>query len=266
MMIAKIVAEDKSYDEVLRSKEGVANPTIIHTLKKYFNFWNRVLPPGSYPTLSTEPAVAKVRIEDKNYKWIDRGPLHAGVLTTVALHRVTNGWRAKANRVMDAFMCRSFTVPDGIKVIPSEEAELIRMPYCQSCHATLEPLSQFFGRWPNLGNDSNFYYDPSAAVSSVGRLAGKEDADTRGLALIMSSLPDFNECAVKRAFHFAVGREMTTYEEETILAPVTEKFVASGKKLWPIIRDFTVNYTRSQCQRSTQPIIKLYSFTQRLLS
>lgn len=234
IMAARIVAEDLSWDDVLRGSKRLVTGPLADFLRRFGRGFMDAAPPNTYGDVTTGD-VARVAAADQRFHWVQGGNLNAGVLSTLAFQRFTNGWRAKANRTLGAFLCSGFTVPDGVAQVPSAESELIRKPYCQSCHVTLEPLSQFFGRWPTLG-DTNYFYNEATGVSAIGHYGGVEDSDTAGLARILTNSDKFNECAVRRAFEFIVGRPMTQLEEMTMLAPLTQDFVAGDKRVWPIMQ------------------------------
>jgi len=90
-------------------------------------------------------------------KWIKvkLGPEHAGILTTPAflLRFQTN--RARANRFYNTFLCQPFQPPDS--GIPVSDAAALAQPDlqkragCKYCHALLEPVSSFWGRWTENG-------------------------------------------------------------------------------------------------------------------
>jgi hypothetical protein len=234
-IVARVVQEDRPFDDVLRSTQGLLSGVQRHFLKAFGAILWLVLPPGSYPGLRAQLA-AETPAPSAPPAWVERGPLHAGVLTTVGFLRTSNGWRSMANRAQSAFLCREFAVADDVKQVASEQADLTKKPYCQNCHAVLEPLAQFFGRWPNLGNDSNYYYNASPAVSAVGAYGGMTDGDTVGLARVLTAQRDFDACAVKRAFDFVVGRPMTSDEAAQLLEPLTAELAANGRRVWPIMR------------------------------
>ena len=127
-MIAKTVREGKKYSSILTTSKGLVNGYLLHYLKNFdpifrkqyqryqrfndneLNPENRVVyitKPNDYPNIAN--ALPKVNITDKKYYWIERGGSHhAGILTTFAFHRATNGRRAKANKARAALLCRDF--------------------------------------------------------------------------------------------------------------------------------------------------------------
>lgn len=238
MIAAGIIQNDRPWEDVLRGTDG----PMTGTMEKFLsNSWgSRILanmPPGSYKDGSGESTLDSNRSgTDRSWKWKERGGLHAGVLTTMAFQKATNGWRAKAALSLEAFLCRQFAVPEGVAVLPSAEVDLTRKPYCQSCHSVLEPLSYFFGRWPNVGN-TNYSYNPTASVVSSGVFEGMSNADTNGLAKVYTSTQDFHTCGVTRAFEFMVGREMSPEEVVSILPRLTNVYQSSGGRIAPVFKE-----------------------------
>jgi len=237
ILAAAIIRDNRPWEEVLRSTGAPITGTMESFLSS--SFGSRItenMPPGSYRDKNGEPALSSARgYQDRSWTWKERGALHAGVLTTMAFQKSANGWRAKSATAMEAFLCRAFVVPTGVAVLPSEEADLTRRPYCQSCHSVLEPLSLFFGRWPNVGN-LNYFYDPGSDKVASGVFDGVSNADTNGLAKIFTSTRDFHDCAVSRAFEFIVGREMSKQEHVALFPRLVSVYKESGGRILPVLQ------------------------------
>ena len=78
-------------------------------------------------TLNSYPELDNMQIdnEDDSFHWIERGGnKHAGVLTTIAFHRATNGRRAKANLARSALLCREFVDPPGVVPLAQDRRKL----------------------------------------------------------------------------------------------------------------------------------------------
>jgi hypothetical protein len=235
ILIAKIVQEGRPWDDVVRSTDGVMTGVMEDFLAS--DWGARVMlamPPGSYKN-GSESILTRSDPNNRKWKFVSKGALHAGVLTTITFQKAFNGWRAKSNAALGAFLCRQFSVPEGTAIVPSEESDLTRRPYCSSCHSVLEPLSQFYGRWPNLGS-TNFIYNPSAGVTANGSFEGMSDADTNGLGRVLSNTVDFEDCAVRSTFEFLAGREMTTNESAAYLSDWSKTYRESGKKIIPLMK------------------------------
>ena len=53
--------------------------------------------------------------------------------------------RARAAAIYNDFLCKSFSAGQA-ELSPSDEPDLTKRAGCQTCHATLEPLSAYFAR------------------------------------------------------------------------------------------------------------------------
>ena len=115
-----------------------------------------LFPNNEYPEGRSEYKQANAGNE--NLFWVARGDKHAGIISTPAFQMITNGYRAKANRVYEAFTCNKFSVPIG-SIPDSEDSnpDLTQREYCSHCHKALEPMADFFKKWPDMGQGSYAY-------------------------------------------------------------------------------------------------------------
>ena len=236
MIAAMVIRDARPWEDVLRTSEAPMTGALESFLASAWG--SRILenmPSGSYRKDGELILDATRNVNDRNWVWRDRGPLHAGVLTTIAFQKAFNGWRAKSASSLDAFLCRVFAVPEGVAVLPSAEVDLTRKPYCQSCHSVLEPLSLFFGRWPNLGNN-NFIYNPGADRVATGSFENMTNADTNGLAKVYTSTKDFHDCGVARAFELMVGRSMNQQELISAMPALQKVYRDGGNQILPVLQ------------------------------
>ena len=265
IMMAKTVREQKKYSQIITTSLGVVNGHYLHFLKNFDRVitkqyrrkksWNannfttddRLIliiednPLNSYP----ESTNKKIDLNDQRYQWIERGGnKHAGILTTIAFQRATNGWRAKVNKARSALLCREFIDPVGAKADPDDQRKLEERAYCGGCHKYLEPLSRFFHRWPDTGNDNNYFYDHLAEplttsyqdsyCSTCGDVTGN---DVRGYAeIIISSDDGFKQCAVRQAFEYIIKRPMNTDELRLLLPGLVKVYDDNKENLWMVMR------------------------------
>lgn len=250
ILIASVIRDNRPWEDVLRSTEAPISGTMESFLASSFGSRIREnMPPGSYRLNNGDLVLNSARgYQDRTWIWKDRGPLHSGVLTTMSFQKSANGWRAKSAVSMEAFLCRSFVVPEGIAVLPSAETDLTRRPYCQSCHSVLEPLSLFFGRWPNVG-DVNYLYDPGSNRVAAGSFEGISNADTNGLGRVYTSTQDFQNCAVSRAFEFIVGREMDQQEYVSLFPRLLSVYKTGGGRILPVFREIASSKLFSRGQQ-----------------
>ncbi|MBS2018604.1 MAG: hypothetical protein JST00_37405 [Deltaproteobacteria bacterium] len=123
-------------------------------------FWKRnlaALPPLRISANAPEPTEPLPTNPDWSAPWsvIDRGPLHAGVLTlpVYLLKFQTN--RGRANRFRIAFMNEHFVPPADPTPqagCSTDAADLTKRCVCQYCHAKLEPMATAFGRLAEAGS------------------------------------------------------------------------------------------------------------------
>ena len=96
-------------------------------------------------------ALPVVPYEDTSWHEYLRDPEHAGVLTTPAYLGRFPTWRARVAQFRASFMCRPFS--PGSAALPSpddpctREPNLARRCGCKNCHAAIEPMTAWFGRW-----------------------------------------------------------------------------------------------------------------------
>lgn len=233
---AKLVQDGASWDGMVTGTRVPVNGPMAKFLSLFGGYFGAVAPPGAYPGRTSDAVFTGADATNlDDWRWVEGGPREAGILTSLAFQRVTNGWRAKANRAMNALLCRSFSVPEGTPQPPSTETDLTKKPYCSECHRILEPMARFFGRWPNVGNGNNYRYDPVAPAA--GEFNGVTGDDVPAFGRILAGMEDYDRCAVRRAFEFVMARRMTDEERATLLRPLTARFVANGKRLWPVMRE-----------------------------
>jgi len=234
MLIAKLIQDDRDFRTALTTTQTVL-PGAVETflasrqgsmiLNQAAGNWSQSLV-GNQSTRKT-------------WRWIERGAGNAGVLTTPQFHQVTNGYRAKANRTYESFLCRQFVIPPGVTDTDPEEPDLTKRQPCASCHIELEPLGNMFKRWPELG--TNFLYN--RALDATGGFTpqptGKFEAgsDVPDLAQLIVKDFRFAECTVQRAFEFLVGESPDDYDIEHHFPQWIKTLEANDYKVWPVMEE-----------------------------
>ncbi|MBM4381062.1 MAG: hypothetical protein FJ086_17455, partial [Deltaproteobacteria bacterium] len=147
---------------------------------------------------AAEPVPARPFTEEA-WEEVDRGGLHAGVLTLPAwfLRFQTN--RSRANQFRIAFECEAFEPPSqleapgsGSPACHADGTDLTQRCTCRYCHRQLEPLAASFGAFAEAGTtllDAAAF--PRTLASCVGSTAGlcrrfyvtDADADNPGALL-----------------------------------------------------------------------------------
>ena len=128
----------------------------------------------------------------------------------------------------------SIRSPTWNAIVPSDEPDLTKRPYCAICHAALDPLATFWERWAPVAT-GNYRYDPSQ--SAQGTFNGQSGTDISGLANIFTQSEDFRTCSVERAFEYLVGRSMHDDEKTNMLPPLKDKLSNQNFNLWNIMLD-----------------------------
>lgn len=245
-LIAKTVVEDRPWPEILTTKEGAGNAAFLTFISRpEVSGEYRKLSGGAdpFPGIASNPALPDALADPSGrilltntgseFARYTRAGHHAGVLTTAAFVRQFNGARAYANSSRQTFLCREFTVPEGVAQVVSSEPDLTKKPFCSTCHITLEPLSDFWRAWPAVGQ-ATFYYYPTGRDQS-GAYNGVSGSGVVSLASIYADTHDFDSCAVKRSFEFLVGRSMSPEEMTSYLPPLTDLYRSKGEKVWPVM-------------------------------
>lgn len=237
MIAARVIADGRPWEDVLRATDAPMTGAQEAFLTREWG--SRILensPAGTYRENGELTLDATRPSFDRRWEWRERGDLHAGVLTTISFQKAFNGWRAKSASSLEAFLCRVFEVPPGVAVLPSAEVDLTRKPYCQSCHSVLEPLSLFFGRWPNLGGNNNYLYDSGSDRVATGVYENMNNADTNGLARVYTSTKAFHDCGVARAFEMMVGRAMNEREMISMMPTLQRAYRDGGNRILPVFK------------------------------
>lgn len=110
----------------------------------------------------------------------NRGDLASGFLTMPVFLTKYGSRRARAHVLWNAFACKDF-IAGNLALKPSTEPDLTKRDGCNTCHATLEPLSAYFSRV----QESTWNYLPQDKFPTV---AGKPffdgNPDLKGQACI----------------------------------------------------------------------------------
>lgn len=238
-------------------------------------FWKKHLAQAfSFRLLYTLPDQDE-EIRDVAYSagWaeVNRGGLHAGVVTLPGYLLRFQTDRARANRYSNAFMCRPFEPPKQLVQeggCSENGTDLSQRCYCQSCHRRLEPLSQHWALFAEAGstqitdrvalptsqpscvgsnNDrcKRFYVtEPDAPEAVRGLLRAFEwstlhpeylPAVTTGpkrQAEEILATGEFADCTVRRMFRYFLKRDVdSTGAERELFQTLKRDFISSGYDL-----------------------------------
>lgn len=232
MLIAKIVQDDRDFRTILTTTQTTL-PGASETFLRSKGSMISAQGAGDWSALVANQS------ERKEWRWIERGAGNAGVLTTPQFHQVTNGYRAKANRTYESFLCRQFVIPPGVKDTDPDEPDLTKRQPCASCHIELEPMGNMFKRWPEIG--TNFLYkrnlNAQGGFSPQPSGVFESGTDVPDLAKIIVKDSRFAECTVQRAFEFLVGESPDEYDMKQHVPQWIETLKKNNYKLWPVMQE-----------------------------
>ena len=234
-LVARIVAEDRAWDEVVTAEHTLANRLLL-------DIW---------------PLDGAAQTDDEwvEATYTDSRP-HAGVLTTNGLwwrydttvSNLNRGRIAAASRIL---LCEDYLdrpVSFAERDVDADPAfAVLEDPACTSCHASLDPaaasLMGFW--WVVLYSEPEFaYYHPererlwddylqvSPAWHGVP-IAGPQD-----LGRAMAADPRFHACAVSSFAGSYWGRE-AGWDDEVELAALRADFHAADHRVKPLIQSIT---------------------------
>jgi hypothetical protein len=172
-LITDVVSRGEDYTHIFTTRRALADGALTYLYRAQAEVFEPLLltapaPPAALP--------APQGWLDETWRSYERSPQHSGVLTMpVYLARFPTR-RARVNRFRTAFLCRPFEAegpPPAGDDACHQEPDLSRRCGCQRCHAALDPLGVFFGRWRehnvNFLPASEFpVFDPRCASCQPG--------------------------------------------------------------------------------------------------
>jgi hypothetical protein len=146
-IVSSVVARDEDYFTIFTTRRSFITGPLVFLYKNQLASVQGLelgapAPPEALPNLP---------YEELSFHEYLRNPEHAGVLTTAAYLGRFPTWRARVSQFRSAFMCRPFS--PGSAGLPSPDDPCTREPNlgrrcgCKNCHAALEPMTAWFGRW-----------------------------------------------------------------------------------------------------------------------
>lgn len=150
--VVDIVKNRKPYTEIITGKTLELNGPISH----YLRYQTAAAGGLTYATPIQNHEIPTIGFEKKD-TWVkvDRGNLHAGVLTTPMFLLKFSSDRGRATRFYSSFLCTHFQAPPG-GLPPAQdschdEPNLMKRCGCKYCHQTVEPAAAYWGRWAEAG-------------------------------------------------------------------------------------------------------------------
>ncbi len=146
-IVASVIGRNEDYFEIFTTRRSFVTGPMAYFYRNQVDS-ARGLEIGLPASLDAIPAMAYA---DEQWREFVRNPEHAGVLTTPAYLGRFATWRARVSQFRTAFMCRPFS--PATTALPSSDDPCTREPNlarrcgCQNCHAAIEPMTAWFGRW-----------------------------------------------------------------------------------------------------------------------
>ncbi len=227
----RVVHEGRPYGEILTADWTMHNGRVEHYYARLDGTLGQLTDADVY----------------RPWRPVERGPDHAGVLTThMYLNHFYNG-RRWAQRTFESFMCH-LTTPDYDLLDDHAETSLVsyrRHPEadadvnvnagraCAACHVQLDGLSRVKDRWDNFGQ----YYPgvEGRAVPQTVRFMGRQVDGVRGFGEALAGSEVFADCVANQLWTHFLGRRFTPAElgERKRLVRL---FDASGQDFKAMIR------------------------------
>jgi hypothetical protein len=214
-----VVIANYPYTKILEPGLTAVDGAIAHFYRQTHHFDLAKLNPPQ----SLIDTMNNIALTDTRFRLVNTGNAYeqAGVLTTFGWLRRYEKNRTRANQTYERLLCRKFT-SELPRVFPQDPGNLRETPGCSGCHATLDPLADFFSAW---GEGGNLYLGQGDAVfTTFGGQGGSYVAD---LANIIRSDNAFSTCQVENAWHFLMGRKFYA-DEADLRASLTAYFVATN--------------------------------------
>ena len=274
-----IVGEDHDFREVLTGHSDVINGPLAQFYREiapasccsngvYLGYTQPqpLFDPKNIPTDLLAHDVTTWRKID------DRGALASGLLTMPVFLTKYGTRRARAHVLWQAFACKDF-IAGNLQLQPSTEPDLTKRSGCQSCHATLEPLSAYFSRiqessfvwlppdkFPTSlkscaapGGDitkipgyCSAYYDPAFANATDGMLRGayasvqNADAGPAGIAKYLTQTSQFESCVAQNVSESFLGRALTP-DDQVLKQALAVTLANGGYRMKALVKALVVS-------------------------
>jgi hypothetical protein len=214
-----IVLGNYPYTQILEPGVTAVDGAIAHFLKQshHFDLEKLNLNPELVNIINSVPLTeTKFRLAYTGHSY-EQG----GIISTFGWLRRYDKNRTRANQLYERLLCKKFT-SELPTVFPQDPGNLREAPGCSGCHATLDPLADFFLSW---GEGSELYAgEQNTVTTSFGGQSGSYLSD---LADIVRNDNAFSTCTVQNVWEFLMGRGF--YDAEADLrAALTTYFVTTN--------------------------------------
>ena len=269
-IVKDVVARDEDYFDVFRTRRAFANGPLAY----FYRYQTAAVSALEIAPPTPPDALPRIPYDDPTWHEYARGDEHAGVLTTTAYLLRFPTERARVSQFRNAMMCHPFT--PFVASFPGPNEECTREPNlakrcgCRNCHAAIEPMGAWFGRWVERGakylEPTSFpAFDPSCADRSRWHnakcneyVAPTEGADTagtllgylyrtadeqkrigegpRGLVAAAIESGELESCTVTTAWNRLIGRPMSEAETLARLPELERDFESNHHSYRDLVR------------------------------
>ncbi|MDW8246374.1 MAG: DUF1585 domain-containing protein [Sandaracinaceae bacterium] len=150
--VQRLVQQNAPYTSLFSSRLGFVNGPIVHYLRHQLRWYDSVpLLPSPYD-LERLPNLQYHEID--RWEQVELPEQHAGVLTSPVYLMRFQTLRSRAAHFLESFLCAPLTPPDHLPVadeIEQREPDVQKRAGCKYCHAILEPMGAYWGRWAQQG-------------------------------------------------------------------------------------------------------------------
>lgn len=214
-----VVVENYSYRNILKPGVTAIDGAIAHLYRQTHHFKVDQL---NLPQELVD-IVDQISLTDTKFKIVNTGDSYesAGVLTTFGWLRRFSKNRTRANELYERLLCRKFT-SELPRVFPQDPGNLRETDGCSGCHATLDPLADFFLAW---GEGGDLYQGTAATVETY--FNSQTGSYLSDLSRIISEDQAFSTCQVQNVWEWLIGRKFY-HDEEELRTKLSEYFIATN--------------------------------------
>lgn len=214
-----VVVNNYPYTKILEPGLTAVDGAIAHFFKQQHHFdLTRVHMPQAL-----RDKIEKLNVTHTRFQLVYGGSSYesGGILSTFGWLRRFEKNRTRANQTYERLLCRKFTA-ELPKVFPQDPGNLRTTAPCSGCHATLDPLADFYSVW---GEGGDLYLGSQSAKE--GTFAGKSGVGLASLAEIIRGDEAFATCTVQNVWEWLMGRKFYK-AEEALRTSLTGYFVKTN--------------------------------------
>jgi hypothetical protein len=195
---AAVVMENYPYTKILEPGVTAIDGSIAHLYRQINHF--------DLAKLNLSPdllgAIQSIDMTDTRFQLVYSGSAYeqAGLLTTFGWLRRYEKNRTRANQLYERLLCQKFT-SELPRVFPADPGNLRTTPGCMGCHATLDPLADFFAVWGEGGELYSGNLDPIATTFNH-----TDGSYLSELSQIITGDDAFASCTVENVWKWLMGR------------------------------------------------------------